>query len=287
MSTALDVKPADLAKLTDDDLAALFTRACADADAELQRVILAIVTRRDQAAAYWREVNARNNALREEWRQAAYAQYLAAEAVTNGYLVRAGSPLTDAFRLWSGSERFAMAHASEELANFWLENPRVTVTAYLAQHANAQQVYRDDMDRAGMDAGAATDGGTADDGMGPDEPASFRPVASAGEESPRGCADRGEQLVSRPAPGTEAGAGAGRVPAGNAGHVRGPVVTRDTDDGARVEISRGGVGAGHAYRAQVTDKANGFKRWAWWGVRPDGSMFLRADKRAAVAAVLA
>lgn len=286
MSTALDVRPADLAKLTDDQLESIFARACQDADEETQRVILGIVTRRDQAAAYWREVNARNNALREEWRQAAYAQYLAAEAVTNGYLVRAGSPLTDAFRLWSGSERFAMAHASEELANFWLENPRVTVTAYIAQHANAQQIYRDDMDRASLDAGP-TEGITADDGMGPDEPASLRPVASAGEESTGDRADRGEQLVSRPAPGAEAGGGGGVRPAGHAGHVRGPVITRDTDDGARVEISRGGVGAGHAYRAQVTDKANGFKRWAWWGVRSDGSMYLRADKRAAVAAVLA
>lgn len=287
MGTALDVRPADLAKLTDDQLESIFARACQDADEETQRVVLGIVTRRDQAAAYWREVNARTNALREEWRQAAYAQYLAAEAVTNGYLVRAGSPLTDAFRLWSGSERFAMAHASEELANFWLDNPRVTVTAYLAQHANAQQVYRDDMERADLDAGAVSEGITADDGMGADEPASLRPVASAGEESTGGCADRGEQLVSRPAPRPEAGGGAGVRPDGNPGHVRGPVITRDTDDGARVEISRGGVSAGHAYRAQVTDKASGFRRWAWWGVRADGSMFLRADKRAAVAAVLA
>ena len=81
------------------------------------------------------------------------------------------------------------------------------------------------------------------------------------------------------------GVRAGGGSAGNAGHVRGPVITRDSDDGARVDVIRGGVPAGHAYRVQV--KAGGFLRYAWWGVRADGSMSLRPDKRAAVRAVLA
>ena len=263
MSTATAIRPADLAALTDDDLQAMFARACDEANEELQRVILAVADKRDRAAAYWRKVTDRNNALREEWRQAAYAQYLAAEAVTNGYLVRRGSPLTDAFRLWSGSERFAMAHASEELVSFWRDFPRVTVTAYLAQHADAQQVYRDDLERAGMDAGATSEGDMSSDRLDNDAAADVRHDSAGPADS----------------------AIPGARPAGNAGHVRGPVITRDSDDGARVDVIRGGVPAGHAYRVQV--KAGGFLRYAWWGVRADGSMSLRPDKRAAVRAVLA
>jgi hypothetical protein len=282
MTTATAIRPADLATLTDDDLAVM----CATADDGQLAVIMAVMEKRDEARAYWRAVNARNDAVRNEWREAAYAQYLAAEAACNGELVRRGSPVKDGWQLWSGSERYARAHASEELTNFWLGHPRVTVTAYLAQHAAAGEIYRDDTDRAAMDAADATEGGITDDAMGCDEPASVRRDASGGREDAPVCADGGQHDVSGPDAGRADAGSAADVPGRNAGHVRGgAVATRDSEDGARVDITRGGQPAGYAFRTQV--KAGGMLRWAWWGVRADGSMSLRPDKRAAVRAVLA
>jgi hypothetical protein len=288
MSTATATRPATLHGLADDALLDLMAAAQETGDTGTQAAIVAELARQDTAREYWRQVNARTTALKAEWREAAYAQYLAAEAELKGELVRRDSRIADPFDLWAGPDRFAMAHSSEELRLWWTNpaHPRVTVTQYMAQHAAAAATYRDDMERAAMDAAAVTEGSNADEVVGPVEPAPVRRDASAGREDAAVRQDGQRDDVSGPDAG-RAGAGpvAGPGPAGNAGHVRGPAVTRDSEDGARVDVTRGGVPAGYAFRTQV--KAGGFNRTAWWGVRADGSMFLRPDKRAAVAAVLA
>lgn len=69
---------------------------------------------------------------RAAWHDAAFSQYMAAEAATNGYLLsRAGlAAVTGPFALWRGPEAVAMRYASEELRAFWDDFPRLTVTEY-------------------------------------------------------------------------------------------------------------------------------------------------------------
>jgi hypothetical protein len=88
------------------------------------------------------------------WHDAAFAQYMQAEAATNGYLLsRAGlAAVTDPFALWRGPERLAMKYASEELRSFWADNPRVTVTQYREGLAASSRSERDK--RAGEEADA-------------------------------------------------------------------------------------------------------------------------------------
>jgi hypothetical protein len=116
-----------LAKMTDDALCALY-RDVSDEDAKLIRLEMRI---RDHLA----KQKAIRDAIREEWYLAAHADYLAAEAETNGYLLsRAGLAAdVDPISLWSGPADRAYRYASEELRAFWDRRPRITITEYTRQ----------------------------------------------------------------------------------------------------------------------------------------------------------
>ena len=69
--------------------------------------------------------------------------------------VRAG--VRDGFALWAGPRRVADRYATDELRDFWLERPRVTVTQYAAQRAACMRVARTDAVRAWLLPGQAAD----------------------------------------------------------------------------------------------------------------------------------
>ena len=54
--------------------------------------------------------------------------------------------------LWSGPAVWALARASEELRNHWLDHPRLTVTEHARQRVAARRAARDDNDLAAMPA---------------------------------------------------------------------------------------------------------------------------------------
>ena len=148
MTAVLDT-PADLTGLTDDELAAMYPGA----DDDTQAAILALCERRDRIADSRVKAQAKRRALYDEWREAAWSDYSAAEAATRGYLLsEQGKRETDEpFTLWSGSERRAMRLGSEEVRNWWLDHPRLTFTAYLRQRAQAARIQRDERERETMD----------------------------------------------------------------------------------------------------------------------------------------
>jgi hypothetical protein len=86
-----------------------------------------------------------------EWVDAAHAQYMAAEEACAGNLVARGSKVTDAWSLWSGTQAWAMANATEELRNFWDSSPRVSVTQYRQQISDGRRIQRDERDAAAQD----------------------------------------------------------------------------------------------------------------------------------------
>lgn len=129
-------------------------------DDEAARLVLGEARRREHLEAQRKA----RNAERAEWLDAAHAQYMAAEAELRGNLVRYGSPVADAWSLWSGSEQYAQANCSEELRLWWLEHPRITVTQYRQQISDGRRVQRDDMEReaaTGKAGGDAMIGGIA------------------------------------------------------------------------------------------------------------------------------
>lgn len=141
--TAAVAERADLRTLSLEDLAGLYDRGGDDTRA----AILAEATRRDRAD---RARDARR-AVESAWYDAAFAQYLAAEQATNGYLLsRAGEAagITDAFALWRGPERLAMRYGSEELLEFWRTTPRLTVGEYRRQLAAERRAERAERDLA-------------------------------------------------------------------------------------------------------------------------------------------
>ena len=69
--------------------------------------------------------------------------------------VRAG--VRDGFALWAGPRRVADRYATDELRDFWLERPSVTVTQYAAQRAACMRVARTDAVRAWLLPGQAAD----------------------------------------------------------------------------------------------------------------------------------
>jgi Protein of unknown function (DUF3631) len=137
--------PAALAGYSDEELCGFYN---ASTDEAWQAALTAEMDRRDEEArtpaVFRRTGPARPDPVRAEWHDAAHAQYLAAENELRGELVRKGSHVTDGWQLWRGSERFALANASEELRNWWLVNPRVTVTAYRDQVRAQREAYRYD-----------------------------------------------------------------------------------------------------------------------------------------------
>jgi hypothetical protein len=70
-----------------------------------------------------------------QWFDGARANYLAAETYCRGYMLsREGQAAgVTEWSLWSGPAKRAERYASEELLNFWLEHPRMTVTEYGAE----------------------------------------------------------------------------------------------------------------------------------------------------------
>jgi len=212
-------------------------------------------SRRARAEKFITGRQAERDQLRADWHDAAFAQYLAAQAACCGHLVRHDSPVADDWQLWAGTEAWARKHCTSDLAEFWDANPRLTVTQYAAAVADGQRIARDDREREVI----------TDDGMAGD---------AGGDVRCAGTADSGIDV-------REAG------PDGDTGHVRRPglVTIDDADpDGAKVTVSRDGIELGRALRAQV--RVQGAMRSAWWATRPDGTVSLHRDRREAVSAIL-
>jgi Protein of unknown function (DUF3631) len=129
-----------MTELTVDQLSDLYAKVAHDDEA--RRIVESELERRERAEKA-RRAYAEDRA---EWENAAYAQYLDAERECRGVLVRRGSPVADGWALWSGSEKWAQANCSEELHNYWLDHPRVTVTAYKQQIADGKRIQRDERD---------------------------------------------------------------------------------------------------------------------------------------------
>jgi len=171
----------DMRAMSDEELRELYA---ADEPAAL-----AEAARRDRAdrAARSREQ------LRAEWYDAAYEQYLAADAECRGNLLsREGiaAGVTDEFSLWHGRADVAMRYASEELRDFWAASPRVTVGQYIAQRAAAMRAAREDVstEEAGSDEGLARDDtGSVRQGS---EAAAVEPVRSGQPGEPGGPVQR-------------------------------------------------------------------------------------------------
>jgi hypothetical protein len=176
-----------LAALTDDELAAMFRGA----DDDQAAAVLAEAQRRD-------DTSKRRQARRQEpaacaWEEAARAQYAQAERDCAGNLIARDAPpwLTDEFSLWRyGNDRYA----TEELRNWFLDHPRLTLTRYQQQVRDNQEVYRNDLDE--------------------DAAGAVRLDAAGDEAGPRGSGDRGADVVP---------VAAARVEAGNSSRSDGPV----------------------------------------------------------------
>jgi hypothetical protein len=122
------------------------------------QLALAEAKRRDAGDKTKRQVARERAAQRAEWCDMAHAQYLTAEAECKGVLLANDSPIGDPWALWMGTEARAMKHASEELRNFWLDNPRITVGAYRQQVADGRRSIRHEMERDAYYAGLAEHG---------------------------------------------------------------------------------------------------------------------------------
>ncbi|MEU4171011.1 phage minor capsid protein [Streptomyces sp. NPDC026665] len=73
--------------------------------------------------------------VREMYREHVFAQWLAAEEATNGYLLsaKARAEGIDPITLFTGPAHVAYARASEELKRWWADNPRTTLAEYTEQ----------------------------------------------------------------------------------------------------------------------------------------------------------
>jgi hypothetical protein len=71
----------------------------------------------------------------EMYREYVFAQVLAAEEATNGYLLNAKAKASgvDPASLFTGPSHIAYARASEELKRWWQDNPRTTLAEYTEQ----------------------------------------------------------------------------------------------------------------------------------------------------------
>jgi predicted DNA-binding transcriptional regulator AlpA len=138
---------ASLRELSLDELAEVH----AAGDDDTRRAVLEEAARRDRLAQAARKRQAES----AEWHDAAHQQFLAAEAATCGNLLnRMGRAkgLDPWTVLWTGSDARAMAYASYELIEFWQTSPRVTVTGYRRQLADARRAEADERARAAYDA---------------------------------------------------------------------------------------------------------------------------------------
>jgi hypothetical protein len=143
---ATEAIPPGLRSLSDDQLGDLDGRG----DDDTRAAVLAEAARRDRARARRRQ----HRAVKSEWYDAAYAQYLAAEAGCRGHLL---SPLgkregiQHAMVLWAGSEAWARKRASEELRGWWdAHGGRLSLATYRKQLATARWQARDERNLAAM-----------------------------------------------------------------------------------------------------------------------------------------
>lgn len=139
--TAEIVSRSGLRSLSWDELAGLLEPG---ADEATSAAVQAEARRRERLE----RAQAARDAEQAAWQEAAHAQYLAADAVCRGVLLsrqgkRAG---VSEWSLWSGPETRAMRYASEELREFWLANPRVTVGKYRQQASSGRAAQREDVD---------------------------------------------------------------------------------------------------------------------------------------------
>jgi hypothetical protein len=150
------VATADMQDMTDTELLAAFRT---DEHAAAARTEAA---RRDQADKAARE----RETIRAEWRDAAYADYLAAAASMTCKSTMfsaegmANGP-ADEFGLWSGREDLARRWASPELCEWWDEHPRLTISRYVEQRAAAQRAAREDTAKEARSMDTASEAATA------------------------------------------------------------------------------------------------------------------------------
>lgn len=90
-----------------------------------------------KAASDWQDMN-------HEYLQHVDYQYLAAVEATSGVLVnKAGrSAGVDGFDLFRGSTSRAQRYASEELLEFWKQNPRLTLSQFEKQWVTGMEQYQ-------------------------------------------------------------------------------------------------------------------------------------------------
>jgi hypothetical protein len=133
---------ASIKALTDDALA---ERYSATEDDDEIALILAELERRDRKAARHEIDKARWAATYECWALFAHAQYLAAEEECRGNLVAReyAAEIGNGWQLWSGSHTWALEHASEELRDFWLVNPRITISEFHKAQRAARREARE------------------------------------------------------------------------------------------------------------------------------------------------
>jgi AAA domain len=176
---------AALCEMTLDELAGAYDSG----DEDTMAAVLAEAERRDaadEADRKRRERNAKRFQRNSGWYDAAFAQYLQAEAQTRGNLLsRLGlaEGIEEPFTLWSGPEAWAMARASEELREFWLDHPRLTVTAYAAQKAADGRAAREEWE-AMQEAEEALEAGLDEDEATEPEPAAAFPTFAGEDHEP-------------------------------------------------------------------------------------------------------
>lgn len=152
---------ADIRQLSDEQLADVWRAGGIDL-AELE----AESARRDRAEA----ARAARRAREIQWAEAMHAQFTAAESYCRGNMLSAAGERArvnpydgqrepiEPEQLWRVSERDAQRWASEELCNFWLDNPRLTYGAWCRQNSAAADARRarDEADLASMATQPAT-----------------------------------------------------------------------------------------------------------------------------------
>ena len=150
----MSVATVDMRDMSDEELRELFASDQAVA-------ALAEAERRDTADQETARGRARTDkarqalkAIRGEWEEAAYAQYLAADAECRGNLLsKAGeAAVTSELSLWRHSTADAHRFASEELNDFWEKWPRVSLQAYTRQRAAAIRAAKADKTTSGREA---------------------------------------------------------------------------------------------------------------------------------------
>lgn len=134
------VLPGGMTQVTDDN-AALLYRVAAEGSA-LRLLALAEMGRRDvaderaaKAQARKDKARAKRRAARAEYDLWVHAQWLAAEAACNGYLLSAAGRnlVADPAALWPMARRLSDRYASEELRDWWADHPKMTFAEWQEQ----------------------------------------------------------------------------------------------------------------------------------------------------------